>query len=135
LYASIRHLNDDREEIISKALQGYRLRWKIEEFHRQAKQDFGWEKMQLMEYQRLKMMNLLLLAALNLIYSLDDLRLMLNKVVINMMSDRKRDPGKQVFIYYRLTTLVNNIFSSWKLKCRQKYKGRYAEYMQLRIKF
>jgi len=54
---------------------------------------------------------------------------------MNMMSDRKRDPGKQVFIYYRLTTLVNYIFSSWKLKCRQKYKGRYAEYMQLRIKF
>lgn len=37
-------------QIIEKALRGYRLRWKIEEFHRHVKQEFHWEEMQLMSY-------------------------------------------------------------------------------------
>jgi len=135
LYVSIRHLNDDRDKVIFKALQGYKLRWKIEEFHRHVKQDFGWERMQLMDYTSLKTMNILLLAALNLIYSLYSMRFRLYKGFKNIMSDRKRDMGKIVFIYYRITKVVNYIFNSWKLKCRQKYKGQHAEYLQLRIKF
>ena len=135
LYVSIRHLNDDRDKVIFKALQGYKLRWKIEEFHRHVKQDFGWERMQLMDYTSLKTMNILLLAALNLIYSLYSMRFRLYKGFKNIMSDRKRDMEKIVFIYYRITKVVNYIFNSWKLKCRQKYKGQHAEYLQLKIKF
>lgn len=135
LYVRIRQCNEDSGEIIFKALQGYKLRWKIEEFHRHVKQDFGWEKMQLMDYVRLKNMNILLLAALSLIYSLYKIRNILYKVFSRFMTDRKRDREGIVFIYYRITKVVNYMFNSWKLKCRQKYKGQYAEYMQLRIKF
>ena len=135
LYASVRHLNDDRDEIIFKGLSGYRLRWKIEEFHRHVKQDFGWEKMQLMDYTRLKNMNLLLLAALFLIYSMYDLRMTLFRIFPRFMCDRKRDMKKIVFIYYRITKVVNYLFSNWKLMVRKKYKGYYAEYLQMRIKF
>ena len=135
LYASIRHLNDDRDAIIFKGLSGYRLRWKIEEFHRHVKQDFGWEKMQLMDYTRLKNMNLLLLAALFLVYSMYDLRMTLFRIFPGLMSDRKRDIKRIVFIYYRITKVANYLLSNWKLMARKKYKGRYAEYSQLRIKF
>ena len=32
------------EKMCKLALESYRLRWKIEEVHRQIKTDFGWEK-------------------------------------------------------------------------------------------
>jgi Transposase DDE domain len=135
LYTSIRHLNNDRESIILKGLSGYRLRWKIEEFHRYVKQDFGWEKMQLMDYTRLKNMNLLLLAALFLIYNMYDLRMTLLRIFPGILYDRKRDMKRIVFIYYRIPKIVNYLSSNWKLMVRKKYKGRYAESLQLKIKF
>jgi hypothetical protein len=135
LYVSIRHLNNDKKAMILKSLKGYRLRWKIEEFHRQVKQDFGWEDMQLMDYTRLKNMNALLLAAVWFVYQLYRMRLTLYKVFPRIMSDRKRDIDKLVFIYYRITEVVNYIFNSWKLMFRKRYKGQYAEYLQMRLKF
>jgi len=135
LYANIRHLNEDKKSIILEGLKGYRSRWKIEEFHRHVKQDFGWEDMQLMNYTRLKNMNSLLLAAICYIYQQYRIKTTFCKMVPSIMFDRKRKKSKIVFIYYRLTEAVNYIFTSCKLKIRKKYKGRYAEYLQLRIKF
>lgn len=135
LYSSIRHLNTDKETIIFKGLSGYRLRWKIEEFHRHVKQDFGWEKMQLMDYTRLKNMNLLLLAALSLIYSLYNLRMTLFRIFPRFMCDRKRDIKRVVFIYYRITKVVTYLLSHWKLMARKKYTKNRSEYLQLKIKF
>ncbi|MDP8220980.1 MAG: hypothetical protein P9X26_06520 [Candidatus Stygibacter frigidus] len=42
---------------------------------------------------------------------------------------------KIVSIYYRITKVVNYLFSNWKLMVRKKYKGQHAEYLQLKIKF
>ena len=55
-------------QIIEKALRGYRLRWKIEEFHRHVKQEFHWEEMQLMSYIGLKNLNTDLMIAIDLVY-------------------------------------------------------------------
>ncbi len=135
LYANIRHLNDDKKALVEKCISGYKLRWKIEEFHRHVKQDFGWEKMQLMTYVRLKNLNAILLAALSLIYSMYDIKLMLYRIFPNKMMDRERDKDRIIFIYYRITAIANYLFSFWKLRERKKYKGQYAEQMQLRLKF
>ncbi|MDP8210520.1 MAG: hypothetical protein P9M05_06880, partial [Candidatus Stygibacter australis] len=83
----------------------------------------------------LKNMNLLLLAALFLIYSMYDLRMTLFRIFPRFMCDRKRDMKKIVFIYYRIIKVVNYLFSNWKLMVRKKYKGYYAEYLQMRKKF
>ncbi|MFA5245819.1 MAG: transposase [Pedobacter sp.] len=135
LYVNIRHLNNDRKAIILKSIKGYKLRWKIEEFHRHVKKDFGWEDMQLMEYDRLKNMNILLLAALTLIYSLYKYRFTLYQVFSSMMLDRERDKKKVVFIYYRITKVVRYLLTSWRLRKRVKYKGKNTEYLQLRLSF
>ena len=39
--------NMTEEQVIKEAINGYRKRWKIEEVHRQMKQDLGWEGMRL----------------------------------------------------------------------------------------
>lgn len=135
LYVNIRHLNNDRKAIILKGIKGYKLRWKIEEFHRHVKKDFGWEDMQLMEYDRLKNMNILLLAALTLIYSMYEYRFTLYQVFYNMMLDRERDKKKVVFIYYRITKVVRYLLTSWKLRKRVKNKGQNKEYLQLMLSF
>jgi len=48
----------------------YRFRWKIKEVNKHVKQEYGWEKMQLMSYVGLKNMNQLLLLAMCYVYSL-----------------------------------------------------------------
>ena len=88
-----------------------------------------------MTYTRLKNLNALLLAALSLIYSMYDIKLILCQVFPNIMMDRERDKNRITFIYYRITTIANYLFSFWKLRERKKYKGQYAEQMQLRFKF
>jgi len=57
-------------EIIYKALNMYKIRWKIEEVHRHIKQTYGWEQIQLTSYTRLQNMNQLLLLAMCYLYSL-----------------------------------------------------------------
>jgi len=47
-------------DYVKFVLESYRLRWKIEEVHRQIKTDFGWEDIQLLTYRRLQTMNTLL---------------------------------------------------------------------------
>lgn len=50
LFFLLCHLNDHNmtnRELVQFTLESYRLRWKIEEVHRQVKTDFGWENMQL----------------------------------------------------------------------------------------
>ena len=133
LFVNIKHMNNDRKAIILKSLSGYKLRWKIEEFHRHVKQDFGWEKMQLMDYTRLKTMNILLLAAICLVYSMYKIRMILYQIFPNMMMDRKRDMTRKMFIYYRITDVVTYLLNSWKLRKRIKYKGKYADSLQLKL--
>jgi len=56
-------------ETIGKVLAYYRHRWKIEQTHRQLKQDYNWESMQLLKYQALTNMNMIFWIANSLLYS------------------------------------------------------------------
>lgn len=56
-------------EIIRKVMSYYKLRWLIEQAHRQVKQDYGWEAMQVLSYIGLKNLNSLLWLALCFLYA------------------------------------------------------------------
>ena len=56
-------------KMVFLAVRYYGLRWSIEEVHRQVKQDFNWEDIQLLKYYSLKNMNALLWVAASFIYN------------------------------------------------------------------
>lgn len=94
-------------EIIQKAVTGYRKRWKIEEVHRQMKQDLGWEKMRLSSYDKLKNLNMLLTLALYFIYSCKDVIEIIATAFPKIICFRKRDWAKlRKFPYYRLSQAI-----------------------------
>lgn len=99
------------KEICELALKSYRLRWKIEEVHRQIKTDFGWEKMQLLKFNRLQALNTMLWLALGFIYELDNWKYKFAKAFTNLILDRKNDLKiLNKFIYYRITKVIRHCF-------------------------
>lgn len=120
------------EQIIHKAINMYRLRWKIEEVHRHVKQSYGWEKMQLMSYTGLKNMNQLLLLTMCYVYSLKSY---VNKLVIShphiMQYSNRLWKQAYNFVFYRITNVLTNCFSMVKRYNILEYGGKWAESQQL----
>ena len=120
------------EQIIHKALKMYKLRWKIEEVHRHIKQDYGWEKMQLMSYTGLKNLNQLLLLTMCYLYSIKPYAHILLQSFPNIMMYSNR-LWKQVygFIYYRISKTLAHCFSYVRRYNILEYGGKWVESQQL----
>ncbi|NQV18942.1 MAG: transposase, partial [Armatimonadetes bacterium] len=74
MFYLLSYLSDNalsNRETVKFVLDSYRLRWKIEEVHRQVKTNFCWEEIQLQTYRRLQAMNTLLWVAISFLYDLD----------------------------------------------------------------
>ena len=127
------HLQDSSvQQKIEKALSGYRIRWKIEEVHRQIKQDYSWEEMRVMKLERLRALNSLLLIAVSIMYSLDQYRSQLALLYSHLMLDRNNHFGKfKKFIYYRLSLVAAEIFKGFKRYTKLPYKGITTKEVQL----
>jgi len=104
------------KEICKLALESYRLRWKIEEVHRQVKTDFGWEKIQVLKFNRIRALNTLLWLTLSFIYEFDDWKYKFAKAFSSLMLDKKNDLKiLEKFIYYRITKVIKYCFSQTRL--------------------
>ncbi len=121
------------KQVGEKCLRCYRLRWKIEEVHRQLKQDFGWEKIQLLNYNRLKMLNTVFWITASFLYStkrfLKDLLEVFKDDIISKKNDKVPLMG---FVFYRLTRAVKKLF--FPVKQRSKIKAKFDR-MQMVLKF
>lgn len=127
--------NDDTltsMQIIEKALRGYRLRWKIEEFHRHVKQEFHWEEMQLMSYIGLKNLNTLLMIAIDLVYDAIEYIDELIYLYPEFIGKKKLN---YEYVYYKLSRIVKYIFSNLRINKYVPYKGEFHDKLQLRINF
>ncbi|HPR18264.1 MAG TPA: hypothetical protein PLD62_08455 [Candidatus Cloacimonadota bacterium] len=130
------HHGFSEAEIITKALESYRLRWKIEELHRQVKQDYGWEEMQLMSYVGLKNLNTILWIVISFLYSLKKMVLHLAEAFPNLLVDKKKDLSLLFgYVYYRLFKVVRKIFSEMTKYKKITYKGVYHNQLQLKTNF
>jgi hypothetical protein len=99
-------------KMVSLVIKYYGLRWSIEEVHRQIKQDFNWEDIQLLNYYSLKNMNALLWLAASFIYN--KVRKIINyliKVFPERLIYRHLSIDIKKNLMYRLTTLVRDLFA------------------------
>lgn len=103
--------NLSEREIIQRAINAYNKRWRIEEVHRQMKQDLQWEKMLVRSYDKLKNLNMLMTLALYFIYSCRDL---IEKIAVaypKLVCFRKKEWSMLYkFSYYRLSKVSKLIF-------------------------
>lgn len=122
------------EMIAQKVLQMYRLRWKIEEMHKHIKQEYGWEKMQLMSYTGLKNMNQLLLLTMCYVYSLKSYAHQLLHSFPSLMA-YTNSKWKQIydFVYYRISAVLSYCFAHVRRYKILKFGGKWAEGQQMII--
>ncbi|GAB4327567.1 MAG: hypothetical protein Kow0037_01220 [Calditrichia bacterium] len=65
------YLNTDEEsEAVRLAMQGYQYRWKIEEFHRQVKQDYALEEIRYQRYEAIRTIGSLLVVVMGFLATL-----------------------------------------------------------------
>lgn len=112
-------------QIVKKTLDSYRLRWKIEESHRQIKIDQNWEAMRLMSYEGLKNLNMLVFLAASFVYSLKKLMFQLVEAYPGYMIDKKSDVKRlpKIFIFYRLFNVVKECFRQLSIRRPVRYKS------------
>lgn len=123
-------------EIIKKTLMAYRLRWKIEETHRQVKQDYEWGKIRQQKLQPLKNLNLMLWIVICFLFDLDEYKTELALVYVNQMTNRPSDVkiNPKKFIYYRLRLVLNWVFRNVCKYCKTQHRKN-TKYEQLTIVF
>lgn len=123
-------------EFVKFVLESYKLRWKIEEVHRQVKTDFGWEDIQLQTYGRLQFMNTLLWVAMSFLYELDKWKYQITKAFTNLMLEKKNKLSELYdFVYYRLAAVVKYCFNQVRLYRKLNYYKRNYKPLQLWVSF
>ena len=128
-------------QMVNMVIRYYGLRWSIEEIHRQIKQDFNWEAIQLMKYWSLKNMNALLWLSASFLYNeIRRITPLLVQIFKNRMVYRNDLKEKDKNLMYRLTDLISDLLSKFHvtrlIKCRkQKQKTHCDDQEQLYLCF
>ena len=121
-------------DFVKYVLESYRLRWKIEEVHRQVKTDFGWEDIQLLTYKRLQFMNTLLWVAISFLYNLDQWKYRLAKVFTHLMLEKKNRLSElNKFVYYKLASVIKYCFNKIRIYKEITYHTEQNEPLQLTV--
>ncbi len=125
---------NDPEEATKITMDGYSKRWKIEEFHRQVKQDFKLEKIAFQKYSVIKNIGSLLVLIMGFIASINkDLASSIMILTKQYYKNRKSDLPR--YIYYRLTEAVSIIIKKWKkITKKRKIKDKQL-YLKLKIEY
>lgn len=117
-----------------KTLEIYSKRWYIEQVFRQTKQQFRLESIQLLDYQRLKTMNLWINILLGLIYECKDIIIQNPGKYGNFLYDKKNDNVVLLgFGYYRITEFIRQVFLDIKRRCRKKKLSNYVDKRQITL--
>lgn len=105
--------NYSPEEMVSLVVKYYGLRWGIEEVHRQVKQDFNWEDIQLLHYWSLKNMNALLWISASFIYNkVSECTEYLIRKFPHRLIYRNVIKEKGQNMMYKLFSLISDMFSN-----------------------
>ena len=101
------------EEVFSEMLNAYGARWKIEEFHRQMKQDFSVENVQMKRYEALRNMMTIVWTIASYFVLQGFKRLMIEIIGERMSNKKQRQYLKKEwrYIYYRIFEELNYWFT------------------------
>lgn len=114
---------DDEQSAIKMAMEGYGLRWRIEEYHRQIKNDYHLEEVCLRRYMALKNFMSLFMTAMSFVYHyFESLSLeLLTEAKIKLVYRDKSLREYLGFNYYKVARALAWLFSKTKLQNRLKF--------------
>lgn len=107
-----------RREAIEIAMKGYQYRWKVEEFHRQIKQDYSLENILYQRYEAVRAVGALLAIVMSFLSKLP--KVLIRELILNarfFQTCITKDLPK--YIYYRITEAVRIALSN---ASRYKYQ-------------
>jgi len=105
------------EQAVRQVMEGYGCRWRIEEVHRQVKQDYRYESVSLRRYTALRNFNTLFWMTMGFLYQqLEDISL---KLILEfreplIYTGHLRDVGK--FYLYKLSRVVSDLLRFTKIR-------------------
>jgi len=126
------NVNGTRHEIMDTAMDAYGLRWRVEEYHRQVKQDYGLESISLRKYSAIKNMGVLVMLAASFCASLPD------HLVIKMLAAAHRLPRKRLrdipsYPLYMIVAAVAHTLETAVKRQPKPLRVRKRDYFQLTL--
>lgn len=125
--------SNDEQTVIKTTMEGYKYRWKVEEFHRQVKQDYNLNKIKVMKYDTIRSMGALLLITMGFVAKLFNMTDKETKIKIlnsvNLIYKRCMDnlPG---YIYYKATEAIRLILNIFFKRRKKKKYDKFRQYYQ-----
>ncbi len=123
-----------RREIMDTVMDAYGLRWRVEEYHRQIKQDYHLEQICLRTYTAIKNMGVLVMLAASFCARLPE-HIVIHMLAVCNLLPRKRISDIPDYQYYRIGAAVACILHHTK---KQRYKPLRIckrDYFQLQLDF
>jgi hypothetical protein len=109
---------EDEQSAIEMVMEGYGLRWKIEEYHRQIKEDYHLEQICLRRYTALKNFMSLFMITMSFVYHHFESLVMeiFTEAQIKLVYRGKKLKEYLGFIYYKMAKALAWFFSKTKLQ-------------------
>ena len=123
-----------RTEVINMVLEAYGLRWRIEEYHRQIKQDYGLERLCLRSYAAIKNMGVLVMLASSFCTLLPE-HIVIQLLAVSNLLPRKRLRDIPKYPYYKIVAAVAYILHHTEKRTYKPLLVRKREYFQLNLAF
>lgn len=111
----------DKYEAMDIVMKGYAQRWKIEEFHRQVKQDYNLEHIILKRYSAIRNMGIIIAILMGFLCTLPQ-NIVEDMIIIAKLLHTKKLKDLPNYIYYRLTEAIKYFMFSWKKYSRKRNK-------------
>jgi len=126
------NVEGSREQVMDTVMEGYGYRWRVEEFHRQIKQDYALESMCLQEYEALKNLTVLVMIAAAFIMRLPKM------LAIKLIAAANRLPRKRLsdipsYEYYMLSAAVSWVLHACRKLPPKPLHLRKRDYFQLKL--
>ena len=123
---------ETRGEIMDTVMEAYGLRWRVEEYHRQIKQDYGLEKICLRNYNAIKNMGALVALAASFCARLPEY-LVIQMIAAAGLLPRKRLRDIPSYPYYMLTAAVAWLLGQTQKQRLKPFRVRKRDYCQLSL--
>ena len=126
------NVEGSRRTVMNTVMEAYGLRWRVEEYHRQIKQDYGLEKICLRNYNAIKNMGALVTLAASFCARLPE-HLTIQMIAAASLLPRKRLSDIPSYPYYMLTAAIAWILGQTHKKRPKPLRMRKRDYFQLSL--
>ena len=126
------NLKGSRNAVMMTALDAYGLRWRIEEYHRQIKQDYHLEEICLRKYNTIKNMGVIVMIAASFCARLPE-NLVMKLLILSNRLPRKRLRDIPSYQYYMITAAVARVMEFVHKRRLKPLRIRKRDYFQLNL--